>query len=118
MFRVTLGSIVLTLAVGQDAALLCRVWCDPQSAAASGCHNGAAIDSPSVTGDNGCDQVVRVGPFLREEGKRSAAAPDASHAIVVTRSQIAQLTTDGRADWEPRREWSLARRPLSTALRL
>jgi hypothetical protein len=108
----------MTLAVGLDATLLCRVWCDPQAAAASGCHDRATIDSPSVTGDTGCDRVLSVGAFLREEAKRSAAAPDAAHAIVVPRSLIAQLATVARPEWATGREWSLAKRPLSTVLRL
>jgi hypothetical protein len=110
-------SIVLTLAVGQDATLLCRVWCNPQAAAASGCHHEESINPPTVAGDS-CDYVLGVGAFIREEAGRTVAAPDVAHAIVVPRYQIAQLTADARPDWEPGREWWLAKRPLSTALRI
>ena len=117
MFRAALVSIVLTLAVGQDATLLCSVWCHPQSAAASGCrHEGSSL-SPVVTGDSSCDRELGAGAFLREEAGLVGAAIVA-HAIVVPRYQIAQLTTVARPGWATGREWALATRPLSTALRL
>jgi hypothetical protein len=118
VFRATLVSIVLTLAVGQDVTLLCRVWCDAPLAAASGCHYEDTIDVPSVTGDRSCDYVLGASAFLREEARRTVAGPDAAPALVVSRAQIAQLTIGARPDWEPTREWSLTRQPVSTALRI
>jgi hypothetical protein len=109
---------VLTLAVGQDATLLCRIWCNPQSAAASGCHYEGSSISPVVAGDSGCDRELGAGVFLREETGRLVGAAVVAHAIVVPRYQIAQLTTVARAGWATEREWALATRPLSTALRL
>ena len=118
MFRAVLVSIVLTLAVGPDAALLCRVWCNPQSAAASGCHHEGSSISPVVAGDSSCDRELGAGTFLRQEAGRLAGAVVVAHAIVVPRYQIAQLTTAARPDWATGGGWSLATRPLSTVLRL
>ena len=117
VFRAVLALIVLTLAVGQDAMLLCVAGCDPQSAAASGCHHEDAIDSPGVAGGRTCDDVPGVGAFVREEATRTVVAPHAQPAITVRCSPNAQLTV-ARPEWATGREWSLATRPLSTVLRL
>jgi len=58
VFRAAVLSIVLALAVGQNATLLCRVWCDLQAAAASGCHHGFDI----MDGD----QIVLPNYYWRE----------------------------------------------------
>lgn len=111
-------SIVLTLAGGPNASLLCRTWCDPQAAAASGCRHEDPATSPSVAGDDSCDKVVLSAAFLREDVRRGASAPDADDAVLVPRCQLAHSTTDARPRQEPGREWSLDHRPLSTALRI
>ena len=41
-------AIALTLAVGPNASLLCRIVCNPQAAAASGCHHQAPTTSSSM----------------------------------------------------------------------
>jgi hypothetical protein len=118
VFRAFVLSIVLTLAVGQNATLLCRAWCDPQAAAASGCHHEESTNSPTM-GGNSCDHaVLSIGAFLREEVGRAVDAPDAARAIFVPRYQISQSSTDARVAQKPEREWSLEKRPLSTALRI
>jgi hypothetical protein len=112
-------SIVLTLAVGPNAELLCKASCHPHAAAASECHHGESTNSPGVAGDNNCDHVVlSVGAFLREEVLPGGRSPNVDHAVVVSRYQLAQLATDARPGREPGREWSLEKRPLATALRI
>jgi hypothetical protein len=119
MFRIAVLSFVLTLAAGPSAALLCRTGCDPQGAAASGRPHHDPSTSPSVVGDDSCDNVA-LGPaaVLREDVRRGVSAPDAGHAILVPRYQLADVTSNARPGREPGREWSLDHRPLSTALRL
>ena len=113
VFRAAVLSIVLTLAVGQNATLLCRAWCDLHAAAASGCHHEASASSAIVAGRNSCDDaVLGAGAFLREEGGRVVAAPIAVHATFVPRHLLARLTTDVRRGPESGRGWS--QRPLST----
>ena len=119
MFRAAVFSFMLTLTVGQNAALFCRAWCDPQ-VAASGCHHGSPASPTSVAvDDDGCDhEVPDVGAFLREEVRPGAFPPPADHAPLVRRFQIGGSPTDTRPGQEPGREWSLERRPLATALRI
>ena len=115
MFRAALISIVFSLAVGQNLALLCRPWCDADLAAASECHH----KSPSVVSDEDCDNVaVAVTAVLREDVRRDVPSQDANQAIPVPRFQLAQLTIGIRAGEEPWCAWSLEKRPLDTALRI
>lgn len=117
--RAVVLSLVVTLAVGQDAALLCRAWCNPQMAAASGCLHQESANSPSVAGDNNCDHVVlSVSAFLRAEVRPGTPSPDVGHAIVAPPYQLAHSTTDARRGQEPGRGSSLQQRPLATALRI
>ena len=119
MFRAALVSIVFSLAVGQNVALLCRTWCDAHVAAASECHHKNSSTTPSVAGDEDCGKVVRVGTaVLREDVGRDVSSQGANQAIPVPRHQLAQLTIDDRPGQEPWRKPSLERRPLSTALRI
>lgn len=116
--RAAVLSIVLTLAVGPNATLLCRTWCDRQAAAASGCHHEAPTISPRV-GDESCDDMaLSAAAFLREEVRRPVSAPDAAHAVLVPRYRLAQSTIDASRRHEPGREWPLEERPLPFVLRI
>jgi hypothetical protein len=119
MVRGAVLSIVLTLAVGPEAALLCRARCHPQAADASACHDEKQVSSSSVGADATCDHVVlNIAAYLREDVRRGVSAPDTSHTLPVTRYQLAPSTTHPRAGKEPGREWSLEKRTLATALRI
>jgi len=119
VFRAVLLSIVLSLAVGQNVALLCRAWCNAHVAAASGCHHEDSSTTPTVAGDESCDNVaVAATAVLREDVRRSVSSQDANHAIPVPRYQLAQFTIDTRQNQEAGRRWLLENRPLSTALRI
>ena len=119
VFRAVILPVVLTLAVTQSAALLCRTWCDSQAAAASGCHHEEPASSTSVARDNGCDHVVLdLAAFLREEVRRGVSAPGAAHALLVPRYQLVHSTPDSRLGHDTARPWPLEPRPLRTALRI
>lgn len=119
MFRAALVSIVFSLAVGQNVALLCRPWCDAQATAASECHHKNSSATPSVAGDEDCGKgVVAATAVLREDVRRDVSSQDTNQAIPVPRYQLAQLTIDARRGQEGWREWPLDTRPLSTALRI
>ena len=119
MVRGAVLSIVLTLAIGPNAPLLCRIWCHPQADAATGCPRMDPTTSPSVAGDPRCDQaVLSAAAVLPEEVRRVVSAPDTAHAIQVTRYQLASSATDSLPRHERRRAWSVEKRPLSTALRI
>ena len=123
VFRAALFSIVLTLAVGQDANLLCKVWC--HDATSAGCpHQDSTTSpdstaSPSVSADDNCGSAfVGAVAFVREDARRTAAAPDAQNAVVVPRFRLAPSPTDLRPSFESGRRLPLEERPLVIALRI
>lgn len=119
MFRAAVLSIVLTLAVGQNASLLCGTWCDPQAVAASGCHDEDPVIPPSVAGDGSCDHVVlSLAAFLGEDVRRGVSAPDTDHAIAAPRYQLAHSTPAARPGNDTAHRWPIGKRLLSTALRI
>jgi hypothetical protein len=119
VFQAVVLSIVLTLAVGPNAAVLCNVWCHLHEAAATGCHHQDAATSPRVTGDDHCNDVAAIVPtFVREDVRPSLSAPDVQHALVGPRLDFIPSSSATRSDHEPGRDWSLEKRPLSTALRI
>jgi len=84
VFRAAVVFIVLTVAAGQNAALLCSVWCHPPEAATGVCGHLGQITSPSMTGNDSCNQLVAgVTAFVREDVRRGASAPDMQHGVVV-----------------------------------
>ena len=123
VFRALIVSIVLTVAVAPNLALLCDVRCQqPQVATASACHHDEEPSAASsvVQRDTGmdCDTVVPGVAALRPEDlRRSASAPLGGHAISVLRYLPAHSTVDARTGREPIRQWSLDNRPLPTVLR-
>jgi hypothetical protein len=119
VLRLVLLSIVLTLAAGQNAALLCKVWCDPHEAPASGCHHQHAPTFPSATAGDHCNDVVlNVPAFVREDERPRVSAPDVQHALAGPRFQFAPPLTVTRPGNPPGQDWLLERRPLVTALRI
>lgn len=118
MHRVTALSIVLTLAVGPNTALLCKQWCDPQ-AAATVCHLDGPAASESIGGEADCDTVV-LGPaaILQENAKPEASSSEWEHAIPVLRYHPIPPTADAGPHREPGRKGPFDARPLPTALRI
>jgi hypothetical protein len=117
VFRAALFSIVLTLAVGQNASLLCKVWC--HDATSAGCPHQHSTTSAKVSADDNCSSVVlEAVAFVREDARRTAAAPDAQNALVVPRFRLAPSPTDTRLGFESGRPLPLEERPLVIALRI
>jgi hypothetical protein len=117
VFRAALFSIVLTLAVGQNASLLCKVWC--HDATSVGCPHRDSTTSPSVSAHDNCrSDVGGAVAFVREDAQRTAAAPDAQNALVVPRFRLAPSPTDLRPSFESGRRLPLEERPLVIALRI
>ena len=115
MFRAAAFWIVVTLAVGQNAALLCRVSCHPAEATAPGCQHEGQPTSQSITGN--CDDIV-VGAFVREEARRAASARDTEDAVVVPRLGFIPPPTDTRSGDVSRQHPPPEARPLVLALRI
>jgi hypothetical protein len=117
VFRAALFSIVLTLAVGQNASLLCKVWCPDTTSA--GCPQQDSMTSPSVSAHDNCrSDVGGAVTFVREDARRTAAAPDAQNALAVPRFLLALSHTDLGFRLESGRRLLLEERPLVIALRI
>lgn len=119
MFRTAVLATVLALAVGQSASVLCLAWCDPQEAAAAGCHDQNTTDGVRLVGGDHCDDGAPTGLASLGEGvRRSAFAPHADHAIPVPRYQFVASTNSARPEREPGYRPLLETRPLVTSLRI
>jgi hypothetical protein len=117
VFRAALFSIVLTLAVGQNASLLCKVWCHDTTSA--GCPHHDSTTSPSMSADDSCSTpVVAAVAFVREDARRTIAAPDGQNALVVPRFRLFFSPTELRPGSGSGRRLPLEERPLVIALRI
>ena len=115
VFRAALFSIVLTLAVGHNASLLCQVWC-PEPTAAE-CPHGDST-SPRVSADDSCRRaVVEAVAFVRDDARRTEA-PDAPNALVIARFRLIPSPADLGSALESGRQRPLEERPLVIALRI
>jgi hypothetical protein len=117
VFRAALFSIVLTLAVGQNASLLCEVWC--HDATSAGCPHQDPTTSLSVGADDSCTNVVvAAAAFVGEDARRTDPGPDAKTALVVPRFRFAAPPTAPGSGYEAERLPPLDARPLLIALRI
>jgi hypothetical protein len=118
VFRAALVSIVLTLTLGQNAALLCGVWCQPGQSANSACEHQVPM-TLSVTGNESCVLIV-AGPtaLVRDDARRVAAGSDAQQGPVVARFQLLPPSASPARDLENAHAAPPAARPLVLALRI
>ena len=119
MFRATVLSIVLTLVAGPNASVQCKAWCDPAAAAAAGCHHRDGIPSATLTGTDDCGEAVPNSAIVvKEDARRGAPSSDPQQAVVVPRHHRAISSSEAHPGHDPGCTWSLAQRPLVTALRI
>lgn len=119
MFRLAAFAITLTVATGPSLGLLCTTWCNPEVAAASGCHH--TVTGPTVAASAGseCDDAIGgVAALLPRDAQRGMSTPDRDHGILVPRDQLASRTLDRLALPSVTSEWPLRPRSLSTILRI
>ena len=119
MFRAAVLSIVLTLAVGSTASLLCAVWCHPEAAAAGPCEHPNPTSTPSVTSNDSCPDIAAASTaFVREDVRRGVSAPDALQAVVVAPFQFTPPPSHPASVRESAQRSLLDARPLVLALRI
>ena len=117
MFRIALFSIVLTLAIGQNARLFCETWCHDGMSAE--CPHEDSTTSPRVSSEDNCRSAdVGAVAFVRADARRTAAAPDAQNAFVVPRFLFAPPPSDLRSGFELGWRLLLEERPLILPLRI
>jgi hypothetical protein len=119
VFRATVLSIVLTLVAGSNASVLCRAWCDPAAAAATGCHHTDGTQSATLTGTDECGKAVpNSAVVVKEDARRGAPSSDLQQAVMVPRHHRGTSSSEAHPGDDPGCTWSLAQRPLVTALRI
>jgi len=119
VFRATVLSIVLTLVAGPNASMLCKAWCHPAEAAAARCHHEHGGPSATLTGTDGCGNVVLgTAVLVKEEARRGLSSPKAHHTVLVPRYQYAVSTSEAHPGDESGCAWPLAQQPLVAALRI
>jgi hypothetical protein len=119
VFRAAVLAIVLTLAVGPNASLLCTVWCHPDAASTGSCEQADPTSTPSVTRKDGCpDNAAGTSALVREDVRRGVSASDGQHAVVVAPFQFVAPPTPREFGREPGQHPPLEARPLVLALRI
>jgi hypothetical protein len=119
VFRAAVLSIVLTLAVGQNAALLCSVWCHPPEAAANACEHQHQAPSPGVTANDSCTPLVaEATAFVREDVRRGASAPAAQYGAAPAWFQFAPPPAHSSSGRQLRQQTPLRASRLILPLRI
>ena len=110
---------MLTLVAAPNAGVVCQGWCDPVEAAATGCHHQDAGPSATLSDINDCgNMLLGTAVLVTEHGRRGLSSLDTRHAVLVPRYQDAVAARESHSADEPGCAWSLAPRPLVTALRI
>jgi hypothetical protein len=112
VYRSIVLSIVLTLALGPSAPLLCSAWCQPLVTHA--CHDTDPATSLFSGAD--CGPAAASLQALAREDARRGLSIDGSQATLVPRYQFPPTAAFVRADRPCGRDGPLEARPLETAL--
>ena len=119
MFRVALLSIVLTLAAGPSAALLCGTWCHSAARMAGACEHHTQAVTPGVSASDECAVNGNPAVFVREDARRSTSAPDVTGVIAAARFAFTSPVAGGTlSGYELNSRLLLELRPLVLALRI
>jgi hypothetical protein len=119
VFRAALLSIVLTLAVGPTASLLCVVLCHPHAVSAASCEHRDPNSTPSVAAKDDCPDIAAgTAALVREEVRRGVSTSDGQHAVVVPPFRFTSPPSSSAFGREPGQHPPLGARPLVLALRI
>ena len=78
MFRAAVVSIVLALATGPNASLLCSTWC--HQAATAGCEHGDTTGAQTIAANDICPMTVGTSSaYVREDVRRGTSTSQAQH---------------------------------------
>lgn len=95
VFPAAVLSIVLVLAIGPNAAVLCAVWCHPAETKSAACQHQRATTSPLVSGEDSCRTVPAAATaFVREEAKRGWQSDGTMQSAPVPPFRFAPPPTD------------------------
>jgi hypothetical protein len=117
VFRAATVSVLLMIAVGPSAALLCKAWCNRAGVAVSDCQHGQANTTPALTGVEDCEAAALTA-IVREEIRRGVSWSDSRAAVAVLPNHYTNSSRQVHT-WDPPALRSPAGlRPLLTALRI
>jgi hypothetical protein len=95
VLRAAVLPIVLTMALGPNAAALCTVWCHPQETQSSACQHQEATASPRVTREDSCRTLPAAATALvREEAKRGTSMAGVPQVVSVSAFLFAPPSSD------------------------
>lgn len=118
MLKSAIPAIVFLFAVGSNASVLCKAWCDSRAAAETGCHHADSSTSPTLAGGDSCQDALQEGTtFVREDVRRVASQDDASD-VILDGPRFAFAATCLRSLGNQDRATSDLTRPLTTPLRI
>ncbi|MEY4636558.1 MAG: hypothetical protein RJA55_2356 [Acidobacteriota bacterium] len=119
MLRAFILSIVLTLAIGPDAAILCEALCAGKADVVQPCdHDGPDLPQIAAGGDC-CDHMAAgAAPSQFPAMRRGTSLPDGNIAMPVLRDTLVRGQTAESLGYEPGRRPSLVHQPLLTILRI
>ena len=118
MFRAALFSLVVILAAGPNAALLCGTQCHSGAERASAWEHNTHATTPGVVVKGDCAVNANPVVFVREDARRSASAPDVTGAAAVARFVSTPPAAGTPSVSHPNGRPVLELRPLVFALRL
>jgi hypothetical protein len=110
VFRAAVLSIVVMLAAGPSASLICSAWCDT-AAAATSFHHDESGSSARIASDVFCQDVVQNGIALKEDLRRAIHSMNPAALAPSAPAGVRLPDTRGRAP-------SGLKRPLITPLRI
>ena len=118
VFRAAVLSIVLTLAAGPNATLLCAVLCHPE-ATAGPCEHRDPTGIPSITSNGSCPDIATAQTaFVREDVRRTVSSSGGQAAAVVQPFQYLPPPKSSMFVRETGQHPPLEARPLILALRI
>jgi hypothetical protein len=119
--------LVLSLALGSSANLICLAWCDARESTATNCHretsdssaaSGVPSSSPALTRDNCCSTAtLGIVALVAEKKTRAAASSVSPHALVL-KYQFSLPHADARVDGPPTPHLSPQKRLVAGVLRV
>jgi hypothetical protein len=118
VLRAALLSIVLTLAAGPDAALLCGIWCHSGGGMAGACEHQTETTSPAIIARDDCTVSGSAIVFVREDARRGTSAPTGQRGDLVPQSALTPPASGRLSSYEAASRGLLELRPLILALRI
>jgi hypothetical protein len=119
VFPAAVLSIVLVLAIGPNAAVLCAVWCHPAETKSAACQHQGGTTSALVTGEDSCRTIPAAATaFVREEAKPGWQSDGTLQSVPVLPFRFAPPPADTNVTNNASTSLALGSSPRLIALRI